>query len=340
MSTSTPSSQLMRSTVEAMFEYLDRLEQAISDRADAAPERSNFGLPSYRFADEPPEPDSFSCGATVKFVFLGQEASKERMRTVDLTPNKIPAATKNDPEACRRKGLCFPNLVRQQFRVCGQDLVLTRNKAPYGRNHGVVRSADHEPQSLCFEPFRLNIAMSVARALGSETGTSDYEIWVAGEGFNTQWHFHLQFRKQRGPIWEHVDKQAPNSTGSWLLEDYPSQPQCFQDDNRSRLVETLYHEISPFLPINKCETELVSTPHRPAIGLLLSYEQARWKAILVKSWYQSGKLLFGKQPGLHEHLGEVILESLDEVQRVKDDPSAATQELEAQLKNWSTESAT
>lgn len=336
MSNSMPSSQLMLRTVEAMFEYLNKLEQELGNiPRDAADKmRSNFGLPRYRFLDKPREPNFFSCGAPVKFVFLGTAEAKKRAEAVALTPNSVPAATVNDPEKCKQTGLCFPNLVRQQFKLCGQDVVVTRNASPYGRNHGVVKSADHEPQFLCFEPFRLNIALSVARALGSETNSSDYEVWIAGEGFNTQWHFHVQFRKQRSPVWEYVNKMEPHLTSPGLLDHYPSRPQYFRSNDRLQLLETLYREISPFLPINKSETQTVWVPHRPAMGLLLSYEQAQWKAVLVKSWYPPGKRLFGKQPGLHEHLGEVILESEKEFRYVEQNFSAATKSLEEQLKDW------
>lgn len=229
MPNGSPSTQLLRSTVNAMFEYLDKLEQKLgnitNDAADAM--RSDLGLPRYRFVDNGPTPSSFRCGAPVKFVFLGTVEAKKRAEAVALTRKSVPAATVNDSEKCSQTGLCFPNLVRQRFILCGQPVVVTRNASPYGRNHGVVRAADHEPQFLCFEPFRLNIALSVARALGSETGSSDYEVWVAGEGFNTQWHFHVQFRKQRGPIWQYVSTLQGNMTGS-ELEEHPSRPLYFQ----------------------------------------------------------------------------------------------------------------
>ena len=335
MSKGISSSQVMLGTVEAMFEYLDKIEQELGNipKNIADVMRSDLGLPRYRFLDKCSERSFFSCGAPVKYVFLGTAQAKKRAEAVALTPKNVPAATVNDPEKCKQTGLCFPNLVRQQFTLCGQDVVVARNASPYSRNHGVVRSAGHEPQSLCFEPFRLNIALSVAQALGAETGSSDYEVWVAGEGFNTQWHFHIQFRKQRGPVWEYVNKLEPRSIAS-RLEDHPSQPQYFRTNDRSQLLEALYREISPFLPINKSETQTVSVPHRPAMGLLLSYEQAHWKAVLVKSWYPPGKLLFGKQPGLHEHLGEVILESEEDFHNVERDFSAATRALEEQLRDW------
>ena len=222
MSSGVRSDRLMLATVEAMFEYLDRVEEELGNAHRRDRElRSGLGLPKYRFVDRSCVTAVLSCGADVKFVFLGADEAKERAAAVDLKPGSVPAATVDDPEACRRKGLCFPNRVRQEFTLCDQDLVVTRNAAPYGRNHGVVMSAAHEPQSLCFEPFRLAVALSVARALGSETGPSDYEVWVAGEGFNTQWHFHLQFRKQRGPIWRYLDTLKAQDLDSGLLAEYP-----------------------------------------------------------------------------------------------------------------------
>jgi hypothetical protein len=336
MSTSLSSSKLIRGTVEAMFEYLDKVERELGNtgKGSAVEMRSSLGLPKYRFIDRPHPTGAFSCGAPVKFVFLGVVESRKRADAVGLTPKSVPAATVSDPDTCGRKGLCFPHLVRQEFRICDQHLVVTRNAAPYGRNHGVVRSAEHEPQSLCFEPFRLRVALSVARALGSDTGPSDYEVWVAGEGFNTQWHFHVQFRRQRGPIWLYVDERQGRLLNPGLLEEYPSRPIYFESNNGSQLVETLYREISPFLPTSQSEEEAGSVPHRPAIGLLLSYERASWRAILVRSWYPPGERLFGKQPGLHEHLGEVILESEDELQNVHADLSASTESFEKQLKSW------
>jgi hypothetical protein len=336
MSSGLRSKQLMRGTVEAMFEYLDRMEDLLGD----APEnpdgelRSRLGLPNYRFVDKSCPTAALSCGAQARFVFLGTAEAKNRAAAVDLTPNSVPAATVNDPDACRRKGLCFPNRVRQEFRLCGQDVVVTRNAAPYGRNHGVVRSAEHEPQSLCFEPFRLSVALTVARALGSETGTSAYEVWIAGEGFNTQWHFHVQFRKQRGPIWEYVDKLKEPIHDSGLLDEYPSRPFYLQGNNPQQLIEMLYHRLSEFLPMGPSGAQMASAAPRPAMGVLLSYEEARWRAILVRSWYPCGERIFGKQPGLHEHLGEVVLESEDEFQSVQADPSAATRILEERLVAW------
>src|SRR4029450_8890654 len=134
----------MLGTVEAMFEYLDRMEELLGD----APEGSDgelrwrLGLPTYRFVDTSCPTAMLSCGAQARVVFLGTADAKKRAAGVDLKQNSVPAATVNDPDACRRKGLCFPNRVRQEFRLCGQDVVVTRNAAPYGRNHGVVRSAE------------------------------------------------------------------------------------------------------------------------------------------------------------------------------------------------------
>ena len=330
MSSGVPSDRLILATVEAMFEYLERVEEELGKANRLDPElRSGLGLPKYRFVDRLCATAVLSCGGPVKFVFLGTDEAKERAAAVDLKPGSVPAATLNDPDVCRRKGLCFPNLVRQEFTLCGQDLVLTRNAAPYGRHHGVVRSAAHEPQSLCFEPFRLAVAFGVARALGSETGASDYEVWVAGEGFNTQWHYHLQFRKQRGPIWTYLDTLKAQALDSGLLAQYPSRPSYFQGSDRAALVATLSPRLS----------HTGTAPRRPAMGLLLVYEEARWKVILVRSWYPTGERLFGKQPGLHEHLGEVILESDDEFQRVQTDPSGAARILEERLGRWCQPSA-
>jgi hypothetical protein len=320
--------QLMLATVEAMFAYLDTLEDGLGTPGDSeinSELRARLGLPRYRFVDRPCPSAVLSCGAHVKFVFLGTSEGKRRAAAVDLKPGGVPAATINDPDACRRKGLCFPNLVRQQFKICDQDLVVIRNVAPYGRHHGVIRSLEHEPQSSCFEPFRLAVALTAARSLGSETGPSAYEVWVAGEGFNTQWHYHIQFRKQRGPIWKYInklDQEATRDTG--LLEEYPSRPMYFCKTDREELIHALHRELL------KCST---TTP-RPSMGILVSYEEAQWRVLLVKSWYPQGERLFGKQPGLHEHLGEVILESDDEFRRVQADLSAAAEIFEERLAGW------
>ena len=340
MSAGLPSEQLMLATVEAMFEYLDRIEEELENAKGLDSElRSGLGLPKYRFVDPSFATAVISCGAQIKFVFLGTEEAKKRAAAVDLRPGSVPAATINDPDACRRRGLCFPNLVRQEFTLCDQDLVVTRNAAPYGRNHGVIRSAAHEPQSLCFEPFRLAVAFSVARALGSETGPSDYEVWIAGEGFNTQWHFHLQFRKQRGPIWKYLDKLNEHGRDSGLLEEYPSRPFYLEGHDPDELVGALSPQLSKSSPMSESNEHTASAQFRPAIGLLLAYEEARWRVILVRSWYPPGERLFGKQPGLHEHLGEVILESDDEFQRVRADPSTAARILEERLGRWCQQSA-
>ena len=323
----------MLGTVEAMFEYLDRIEEELGNLTGSDGEqRSGLGLPRYRFVDRSCPTATLSCGAQVKFVFLGREEAKKRAAAVDLTPGSVPAATVNDPDACRRRGLCFPNLVRQEFTLCDQDVIVTRNVAPYGRNHGVVRSAGHEPQSLCFEPFRLAVALSVARALGSETGPSDYEVWVAGEGFNTQWHFHVQFRKQRGPIWTYIDA-TEHKRDAGLLDAYPSRPFYFQSDDREQLVGALYRELSKFLPIGQSNAHTGSAPCATRLWDSSSHMKACWRVILVRSWYPPGERLFGKQPGLLEHLGEVILESDDEFQRVRADPSGAARILEERLGN-------
>ena len=348
----------MRATIEAMFEYLDRLETALdaTGKVATADERRSLGLPGYRFIEGRHQAGTFTCGAPVKFVFLGKDESAERSEVVARTRAGIPKAAVNDPEMCARRWLCYPHLVRQEFRLCGQDLVVVRNGAPYSRNHGLVRSAAHEPQSSCFEPFRLAVALSVARALGSETGQSRYEVWVAGQGFNTQWHFHVQFRRQRGPIWTYIDGWKRPPSTSDLREAYPSKPTYLEDDDPARLIESLYREIWPYLPTPRPEDaghgagaaergveerhaagiQLDGHPEsRPALGLLLSYEAARWRAILVRSWYRPGEQLLGKQPGLHEHLGEVILESEEAFLRVQADPEAATEGLETLLKTWS-----
>lgn len=329
-------SQLMLRTVEAMFEYLDKLEQALGPvHASDSALRARLGLPRYRFLDRSCPSGSLSCGAQARFVFLGTEEGKKRAAAVDLQPGSIPTATVDDPDACRRKGLCFPNLVRLEFTLCNQDLVLTRNAAPYGRHHGVVRSAAHEPQSRCFEPFRLAAALSVAQQLGSETGASDYEVWVAGEGFNTQWHYHVQFRKQRGPIWTFIDRLERGGQNARFVGGYPSRPLYLHSRDRDQLRDALHEELSKDVPVTRSNEPPEPGPVRPARGLLISYEDARWRVVLVRSWYPTGERLFGKQPGLHEHLGEVIVESEQEFQRVEGDPGAATRLLEERLRKWS-----
>jgi hypothetical protein len=346
----------MRDTIEAMFEYLERLETALDATGSvaSADQRRSLGLPRYRFVDGPHQPGTLSCGAPVKFVFLGRVESAKRSEAVARTPGGVPEAVVNDPEMCARRWLCFPHRVRQDVKLCGQDLVVTRNEAPYGRNHGLVRSAAHEPQFLCFEPFRLGVALTVARALGSNTERSRYEVWVAGPGFNTQWHFHVQFRRQRGPIWAYIDGLTKPRSSMTLLEEYPSKPMYFEDSDYARLIESLHAEISRFLRASVdaggghgpsaagsgsqendgIERNGHGQSRRPATGLLLSYESARWRAILVRSWYPRGAQLLGKQPGLHEHLGEVILESEETFLRVQSDPAAATEHLETLLKAW------
>ena len=309
-----------------MFEYLDRLERSLDATGPVATadERRSLGLPGYRFIEGWHQEGTFSCGAPVKFVFLGKVESAKRSEAVARTSDGVPEAAVNDPDMCARRGLCFPHLVRLEFRLCDQDLVVTRNAAPYGRNHGLVRSAAHEPQSSCFEPFRLDVALTVARALGSETEQSPYEVWVAGPGFNTQWHFHVQFRRQRGPIWAYIDRlrQPPSTSG--LLAEYPSKPTYFEDSDSTRLIRSLYGDV------HRHPASL-----RPASGLVISYEAGRWRAILVRSWYPPGAQLLGKQPGLHEHLGEVILESEETFLQVQADPKAAAAHLEALLETWS-----
>jgi hypothetical protein len=68
----------------------------------------------------------------------------------------------------------------------------------------------------------------------------------------------------------------------------------FEDTDRSRLIEALYRQISPFVLVGQPNDKARSTSQRPAVGLLLSYERASWKAILVTSWYPRGEVLFGK----------------------------------------------
>ena len=320
----------MRRSVEAMFDYLDRVDRESNIGPDAARLRSGLGLAKYRFAPGSYPTAALSCGARVKFVFPGAETAAAVVSTAREK------ATANDPEGCRRKGLCFPHRVRQEFRICDQDMVVTRNAAPYGRNHGVVRSAEHEPQSLCFEPFRLCVALSVARALGSQSRSSEYEVWVAGEGFNTQWHFHIQFRKQRGPIWDYLDNVQGRTQNSGMLDEFPSRPFCVQQSDQRRLVEALYPRVSRFLPAGQIGNQAEPATVRPAMGLLLSYEESLWRAILVTSWYPPGERLFGKQPGLHEHLGEVILDSQAAVEGIEADPSSAARILEDRLREWCT----
>jgi hypothetical protein len=264
-----------------------------------------------------------SSSAPVKFVFISTGRAEATAPATNT--GWRPAGIVNDPEKCREKFLCFPHVVRQHFTLADMNVVLSRNALPYGRNHGVVRSADHEPQAKCFEPSRLKVASRLARILGSETGSAGYEVWIAGEGFNTQWHFHAQFRRQRSPVWDYIDKIYPHLTGRQILADYPSHPVYFGNDHESDLLDMISREASPF----------VESKNRPAMGLLVSYENGQWRSLFVKS--RPSTLLFGKPPGLHEHLGEVVLESKQVFEEVERDVTAATQTLENELSAWCAE---
>jgi hypothetical protein len=105
--------------------------------------------------------------------------------------------------------------------------------------------------------------------------------------------------------------------------------------DRDQLRDALHEELSKDVPVTRFNEPPEPGPVRPARGLLISYEDARWRVVLVRSWYPTGERLFGKQPGLHEHLGEVIVESEQEFQRVEGDPGAATRLLEERLRKWS-----
>src|SRR5687767_15051111 len=106
MSSGVSNDRLMLATVEAMFEYLERVEEELgqANRLDTEL-RSGLGLPKYRFVDRLCVTAALSCGADVKFVFLGTEEAHKRTAAVDLKPGSGPAATVNDPDVCRRKGL-------------------------------------------------------------------------------------------------------------------------------------------------------------------------------------------------------------------------------------------
>jgi hypothetical protein len=308
--------------VEAMFEYLERLEHEIAGTTVSDElRRSQLGLPLYAFRDPLITRGNFpTSSAPVKFVFVS-----ERRREQTAPPNHSdgrPAGTIDDADVCRTKGLCFPNHVRQHFTMSGQELVLTRNRAPYGRNHGIVRSANHEPQAQWFEHWRLAVALHVARALGSETARSSYEIWVAGEGFNTQWHFHLQFRKQRSPIWDYLANEDSHIGGTRLLAEYPSRPVYFQSADEDDLIQGLSREVSP----------LIGLARKPAMGILAAFDHNRWRVLFVRSW--PTERIFDKQAGLHEHLGEVILETPTVYTTVANDVDAACRALEDHLTAW------
>ena len=52
MSSGVPSDRLILATVEAMFEYLERVEEELGKANRLDPElRSGLGLPKYRFVD-------------------------------------------------------------------------------------------------------------------------------------------------------------------------------------------------------------------------------------------------------------------------------------------------
>jgi hypothetical protein len=309
--------------VEAMFEYLDRLENQLPAVAPTASEqqRKDLGLPNYAFRDPLIANGTFPCcSAPVKFVFISSR--REKATSAGKATGWRPAGIVDDPATCREKYLCFPHLIRQHFNIGKRDVVLVRNALPYGLNHGLVRSAVHEPQSRCFEPSGLIVLLRVAQALGNRTGSSPYEAWVAGEGFNTQWHFHVQFRKQRSPVWEYLEKTGPFSNERTLLAEYPSRPVYFQGSDEDQLIRLLASEASA-----------VRSHGDTAIGLLVSYEHAVWRALLIAS--RTTKRLFGKPPGLHEHLGEVILENRRVFDDVEQDVAAACQTLEAHLTEWS-----
>jgi hypothetical protein len=174
-----------------------------------------------------------------------------------------------------------------------------------------VRSVPHEPQSECFEPHRLRVALALARLLGP-----DYDVWIAGEGFNTQWHFHVQFRKQRSVAWAYVLSRQPASGDP--IGSFPSRPWYFEDSSESEMVDGL---------------AAVARADGGARGLLVTHDSGVWRALFVRS-YPAGRL-FNKLLGLHEHLGEVILESEAEFARIERDVPTAAAQLEDTLRRWS-----